>query len=135
MQNETQVSTWEAPIFITTTIRRTGQKPLVFKSQVRPGYTDKLGWTGSTRTPQSNRWTTVTIHRTSGGNYVAVIERISQWQGEESRIEGRALKGPQEVIAYLESGESRLGPASQEAIESVCKDDPAFAESFREVID
>lgn len=107
-----------------TVITRTGCPPLRFK-QAPDGY-----WSATSRDHNSTRWTNVRIYKTVGGKYIAEVESLTQWQGEQDYTKAESFDTPQQVIDYLKEGEERLGRVSQEAVSDACKADPAFAAAF-----
>ena len=107
------------------TVTRTGHPPLRF--------TPVSTWTASNEIQggnRANRWTQVTIWKTSTGKYVARVSRFTCWQGENDSHDAEAFQTPTEVIEYLKGDEGHLGRVSQEAIEDACKEDPEFAKAF-----
>lgn len=109
------------------TLTRTGQPPLRFKGVL-------LG-VGSTRGQSSTRWTEVSIHRTSGGKFVACVARRTQWENEHDHVDAKASSTAAEVIGWLGGSEGTLGPASQKAVEQAAQSDPAFAAAWQERVD
>lgn len=85
--------------------------------------------------PNQNRWTTVRIYRTTGGNLVCSVKRSTQWQGESDHTKAASMATAKEAITWLQEGEDRLGGVSQEAIEEAAKVDPEFAAAFVEQVD
>jgi hypothetical protein len=108
-------------------IKRDGLPPISFTGEV-------IG-TGSTRTHNSTRWTTVDIYRTKGNRYIAKVSRLTCWQGESDHREAKSCELASEVIDYLKGDNDFLGDASQEAVEEATKHDASFAEVWVEKVE
>jgi hypothetical protein len=108
-------------------IKRDGLPPISFTGEV-------IG-TGSTRTHNSTRWTTVDIYRTKGNRYIAAISRLTCWQGESDHREAKSCELASEIIDYLKGENDFLGDASQESVEEATKHDANFAEVWVEKVE
>ena len=87
-------------------------------------------------TPRSdaNRWTTITIYLTTGGNLLARIVRRTRWQGERDRDDAKVCRTPAEALAFLCEG-GDLGGASKDAWEMACQEWPPLAAEECEVVE
>ena len=88
----------------TIIIQRTNERSLRFKGVL-------LGKSGSSfnnshpdYSGQTGRRETLYLYSTSGGNYVAVKERETQWQGDHDTTETKLCKTTDEVVDFLGCG-------------------------------
>lgn len=100
-------------------IRSDGHKDLSFTGEV-------IG-KGSRNDQSGFRGTLVLIFKTAGGNYVAHVHQWSSWQEESAVNRAEVFKGdqPEDIYNWLvEDAGGILGPASKEAWEEACRNDP-----------
>jgi EXLDI family protein len=112
------------------TIKRDGLPPLAFTGEQIASASNRIrGGNDSTR------WTEVKLYRTQAGKYVALVERVTQWQGESDHRTATSKATAAEVIEWLKEGEIQLGSVSQDVIEQAAQVDPAFAAAWVEEVE
>lgn len=109
-------------------LNRTGLPPIRFTGR-------EIG-SGSTRTNDSTRWTSVSIYRSQGGRWLASVASFSCWEDEQDHHRAAAFETALGLVDWLTAdNDGRLGRASQQACEEASKADPDFREAYVEVID
>ena len=111
-------------------------KKLIIKRDGIPpiSFTGKLIGTSSGVTSTYRR-AVITIHRTKGGKFIAVISCKTCQHGERYGTEAASFATAAEVIDWLKEGESELGAVSQEAVEKAAKVAPEFAAAWVEEVE
>lgn len=95
------------------TIKRDGKPPILF--------TGELLADADNKDYNSTRWTVVKIFSTKGGKIVALVRRLSIWEGENGSDNAESFPDLGGAIEWLKDGDASLGSVSQEAIEeAVC---------------
>ena len=97
----TATTTEQLPTFI---IKRTNERSLRFRGVL-------LGQSGSSfhnshpdYSGRTGRRETLYLYSTSGGNYVAVKENETQWQGDHDTTEAKLCKTADEIVNFLGCG-------------------------------
>ena len=88
----------------TITIKRTDERSLRFRGVLLGKNGSSFNNASPDYSGQTGRRETLYLYSTSGGNYVAVKERGTQWQGEHNIIEAKLCKTIDEVVNFLGCG-------------------------------
>lgn len=111
-------------------------KKLIIKRDGIPpiSFTGKLIGTSSGYT-QTHRRAVITIHRTKGGKFIAVISCKTRQYDERYGTEAASFATAAGVIDWLKQDNDMLNPLSQEAVEEAAKVDPEFAAAWVEEVE
>lgn len=88
----------------TITIKRTDKRSLRFKGILLGQSASSFSYLSPDSSGRTGQRETLYLYSTSGGNYVAVKERETQWQGEHDIIEAKLCKTVDEVVDFLGCG-------------------------------
>jgi hypothetical protein len=76
---------------------------------------------------EQNRFTKLSLYRTTSGKFVLYKEYITRWQGEECQDSVYRFETAAEVYAHFEDADGRLGRIDKELLEDAAKVDGDFA--------
>lgn len=88
----------------TFTIKRTDERSLRFRGVLLGKNGSSFNNASPDYSGQTGRRETLYLYSTSGGNYVAVKEKETQWQGDHDTTEAKLCKTVDEVVEFLGCG-------------------------------
>lgn len=118
-------------------IARDGKPPIRFIGQ-QIGQ----GETARDHNGNRNRWTTVTIFGTKGGNFILQEKSQTCWQGESDTCDAQSFATAADVIEYLRMAAEQCGSEGEslseeaaEAVEEAAAANADFAAAWVVVVD
>jgi len=97
----TATTTEQLPTII---IQRTNERSLRFRGALLGKNGSSFNNSSPDYSGSTGRRTTLYLYSTSGGNYVAVRENETQWQGDHDTTEAKLCKTVDEVVDFLGCG-------------------------------